>query len=342
MGLGLLHEGRKAILVGLIILASLLVLGSYKTPRTVRAADPPYILTDPITKKVELTYTRTNAGRRTLTNLRIYFAVPASLPDQEIWSLYWSPQPTRYVYNIFGQKIAEFYIGTLRPGQGVAIKFTAVGRFWRIKYNVDPSKVGSLDEIPREIVNLYTTDGPYYRITDPLIVSTAHRIVENERNPYLMALLLHDFVARTLDYENDWRWDDAATVLRRGTGSCSEFTFVFISLARAVGLPARYAGGSIYKPWKAVGGRYVDKTAHRWAEVYIPNYGWVPFDPTWDRASSAHPVSHEYVGSHGHALVMARGGGTDDRYLGMGYWVWTRWHGSSRLESEWEFIWSNP
>lgn len=338
--LGLRKNGR--VIVAGLVLALLLVLVGSETTLTVTATDLPYTLTNPITKKVKFTLIRTNVGTETLSNVHIYVGVPVSMPEQEIISLSWEPRPTRYVYDLFGQKIADFSIGTLRPGQQVTIRFTAIGKFWRIKYNVDPDKVGSLDDIPREVINLYTIDGPKYKITDPFIVNTAHKVIKGETNPYRMAVLIHDFVAKNVRYEIGGGWDDAVTVLKRGSGTCSEFTFAFIALARAVGLPARYAGGSIYMPSEAIGGHFIDKAGHRWPEVYIPNYGWTPFDPTGDRARSGRPVSHKYVGSHGYGLVMVCGGGTDERYLGIMYRDIAHWHGSSKLKREWHAVWSNP
>ncbi|MCD6331566.1 MAG: transglutaminase domain-containing protein [Thermoplasmata archaeon] len=50
-----------------------------------------------------------------------------------------------------------------------------------------------------------------------------------------MAIKLHDYVIKTLDYAIDGRWDDAPTVLKRGNGSCSEYCFAYIALCRAAG-----------------------------------------------------------------------------------------------------------
>jgi len=71
-------------------------------------------------------------------------------------------------------------------------------------------------------------------------------------------------------------WNTAPTVLARGNGSCSEYTFVYIALCRAAGLPARYVGSVVVRGDDAS----MDDVFHRWAEVYLPNYGWVPVDPS--------------------------------------------------------------
>lgn len=309
----------------------------------VALASGQYTLTRPQFKRVELRSTWTNVGPSRISDLRIYIGVPATLPEQQIVESAWSQEPSRYSRDRFGQQIAEFEIPSLAPGQSVSIGFTAIGWFWQIKYSIDPQGVGSLAEIPGDIMELYTGDGPYYQLTDPLIATTASQVVGEERNPYLMALRIHDFVAGTLSYDLDGEWDDAATVLKRGSGSCSEFTFVFVALARAVGLPARYTGGSIYLPHQERGGFFVDYYNHRWAEVYLPRYGWVPFDPTWDQRGAGQPVSREYVGSHGHALVFSRGD-VDERYLGVSYIDAAASQGRAvaELRAERKVVWSAP
>lgn len=297
-----------------------------------------YILSGPLVKKVEFRASWTNISPEAIRDLHIYVGMPPALPEQEIAQLTWSSEPIRYLRDRYGQKIADFEIEALNPGEAATVGFTAVGRFWQIRYNINPDEVGSLDEVPEEIARLYLADGPYYRTSDPLIVDTARRVVGNERNPYLMALKIHDFVAKTLRYRLDGRWDDAPTVLRQRSGSCSEFTFLFIALARALGLPARYAGGSVYIPDQARGGQFIDRYNHRWAEVYLPGYGWVPFDPTWDSRPDD-STGHEYVGSHGYALVFDRGD-MDPGYLGVSYIDAVS--SPSGLKEERTVIWSDP
>lgn len=62
-------------------------------------------------------------------------------------------------------------------------------------------------------------------------------------------------------------------------GVCQDFANLFITLARLLGIPARYRMGYIF-----TGANYENKiqsdASHAWAEVYIPYIGWRGFDPT--------------------------------------------------------------
>lgn len=57
-------------------------------------------------------------------------------------------------------------------------------------------------------------------------------------------------------------------VLAQGFGHCWDFSDVFVTLARAAGLPSRQVAG-----W------YHGMDGHVWAEVLVPGKGWLPVDP---------------------------------------------------------------
>lgn len=72
-------------------------------------------------------------------------------------------------------------------------------------------------------------------------------------------------------------------------GYCDYYATAFIVLARLSGLPARFATGYAPGYWDASAQLWVvtEEQAHSWPEVYFPEYGWVPFEPTAGRAELA-------------------------------------------------------
>ena len=58
-------------------------------------------------------------------------------------------------------------------------------------------------------------------------------------------------------------------------GSGHDYSLLFIALARANDIPARYVSG-ITRGQSDVG--------HGWPEAYVRDLGWVPFDPTWEQS----------------------------------------------------------
>lgn len=68
------------------------------------------------------------------------------------------------------------------------------------------------------------------------------------------------------------------------SGDCKDFASAFVILCRSAGIPARLIvgfGPGTFNP--VLGVRQIrEKDAHAWAEVYVPDSGWIAFDPTPD------------------------------------------------------------
>jgi transglutaminase-like putative cysteine protease len=87
------------------------------------------------------------------------------------------------------------------------------------------------------------------------------------------------------DFEFNTKVTNVATpihdVIKEKKGVCQDFAQIAIACVRSVGLPARYVSGYIETlpppgKVKLIG----TDASHAWFSVYIPNFGWVDFDPT--------------------------------------------------------------
>ncbi len=72
-----------------------------------------------------------------------------------------------------------------------------------------------------------------------------------------------------------------SVVMRERKGVCQDFAHLGIACVRSMGLPARYVSGYI----ETISPAGVEKligvdASHAWFSVYIPDRGWVDFDPT--------------------------------------------------------------
>jgi transglutaminase-like putative cysteine protease len=65
-------------------------------------------------------------------------------------------------------------------------------------------------------------------------------------------------------------------------GFCVHYASAMVILARACGLPARFAEGYVANEIEKDTGRYIvrEKNGHAFPEVYIAGYGWMVFEPT--------------------------------------------------------------
>jgi transglutaminase-like putative cysteine protease len=67
-------------------------------------------------------------------------------------------------------------------------------------------------------------------------------------------------------------------VLRKKRGVCQDFAHVMIGALRSLRLSARYVSGYVRSGAKFQGAQ----ASHAWVSVFIPETGWVDFDPTND------------------------------------------------------------
>lgn len=65
----------------------------------------------------------------------------------------------------------------------------------------------------------------------------------------------------------------AEEALNGGKGVCQDHAQIFISAARAAGVPARYVSGYLM-----MNDRIDQDATHAWAEAHVDNIGWVGFD----------------------------------------------------------------
>ena len=87
----------------------------------------------------------------------------------------------------------------------------------------------------------------------------------------------------------DFKYEPAATdvstplaqVMRDRRGVCQDFAQVAVGCLRSMGLPARYVSGYLETQPPPGQPKLVGADAsHAWASVYVPNFGWLDFDPT--------------------------------------------------------------
>ena len=77
----------------------------------------------------------------------------------------------------------------------------------------------------------------------------------------------------------------ATEAFREGRGVCQDHAHILITLARALGLPARYVTGYL-----VTGVGASSAAAHAWAEILMPDLGWVGFDAANGQCPTDHYV----------------------------------------------------
>jgi transglutaminase-like putative cysteine protease len=161
--------------------------------------------------------------------------------------------------------------------------FTAEGPFEQLRVlvegevetqNTDGVVRGTVERFPP---SLYLRETALTRV-DSAIMEFVHELRAPSSSAPLSALhallsLVHQEIAYDTDPTHPGTTAAEAFALRRGV--CQDLTHIFIAAARNLGSPARYVGGYI----RRADGASRQEAGHAWAEAFVPDLGWVAFDP---------------------------------------------------------------
>lgn len=111
----------------------------------------------------------------------------------------------------------------------------------------------------------------------PDIVSRAREVVGDAPDRWTAVTRLVDWVFQYVEKVPTMGVPNGLEVLRTATGDCNEHTALFVSLARAAGVPSRIAAGVVYTDRIGPRGAFY---YHAWPEVKMADR-WVPVDPTF-------------------------------------------------------------
>ncbi|MFZ5843012.1 MAG: transglutaminase-like domain-containing protein [Pseudomonadota bacterium] len=117
---------------------------------------------------------------------------------------------------------------------------------------------------------------PRYSSADSRLQKLAKQLVAGAADSRDKTSRLLHFVSQHLQQQDVLIEQSAADILRTRRGDCTEFSQLFVALARAAGLPAREVSGLVY-----LGDEVQGFGGHSWAEVVVDGR-WLAVDPMWN------------------------------------------------------------
>jgi len=274
----------------------------------------PYYLGKPHQRKVKFHHGLYNSGPSNDVNARIYVCINADSPHQRLVEPYrFTPSKISFIKDKWEQEFAVLK-GKIPALKSLELSYEVAVETSDLKYFIFPHWVQSLENIPLKIREKYLADGYKLKLNEPYIKKLVKEIVGDETNPFWIAFKIHKYLHMNMEYKRTGGWNAAPTVLKRKNGSCSEFTFSFIALARAAGLPARYEAGLVVRGDDGS----LDRVYHRWAQVYLPPFGWIPVDPSRGKPTTTIDIAKSF-GSISNRFFITTHSGGDSPYLGWTY-----------------------
>lgn len=136
---------------------------------------------------------------------------------------------------------------------------------------------GMIEDAPEPLPPIVFCRATNLTRPDDAIRNFAEDVRASESDPIarmhlLMSRLLNEtrFEATLDEVERD-----AATAFGANKGVCQDFAHIFCAAARSMDIPARYISGHLFRR----DGEVEQPASHAWAEAYLPDIGWVGFDP---------------------------------------------------------------
>jgi transglutaminase-like putative cysteine protease len=98
---------------------------------------------------------------------------------------------------------------------------------------------------------------------------------EGDALGFLHALMTQVHEHMTFDEDPTHSGTSALEAFELKRGVCQDYAHIFIACARSGGVPARFVSGHFLRS----DGMMKQPAGHAWAEAFVPDLGWVGFDP---------------------------------------------------------------
>lgn len=264
---------RRFLALGLILFVLLI--------QPLASADGP---TNSVVYRIQKTYLVSNNGSVAATNVVVtplfIFDNHSGWASQQVLSediQLSGPLDNYEIIRTDDNRIVRASLGTITAEASKTIVITQVVKVDYVDPGITPDMVQG--NIPAEELQYTQPVAHLWESDDSEIYSKAHELTDNYSNYYHKARQIFDFVKDYLTYVGYGEKEHSALwAYTNRTGDCSEYTHLFIALARAAGIPAKHVSGYGYQ---AEYGTDFEQMGHAWAFVYLPGVEWVPIDMLW-------------------------------------------------------------
>lgn len=229
---------------------------------------------------------RYNISNPNLFPVKTEIALPRQTNYQNVIISSFSTPPGDVVRDKDGNWLASY---RLSPQQKQTIVVKGV-----VEVFAAPEK----EEVSKDTAKEYMLSRKYWDAGSPVVIKAS----ENLKTPRD----IYDFVEKTLSYNfskvatDNLRLGGKGALLSPKNSVCLEFTDLFVSLARAKGIPARSVEGYAYTENSKLRPRSLaNDILHAWPEYYSESEKrWIMVDPTWGNTTKGMDYYESFDFSH--------------------------------------------
>jgi transglutaminase-like putative cysteine protease len=133
---------------------------------------------------------------------------------------------------------------------------------------------------------VYLEPSAYVQSDDPQIRATAQAVVAGEKDAYQAGQKLQRWVTKSMKFDLGIVFAPSTEVFKNRRGTCAGYAMLLTTMARSVGIPARYVLGYVYLDG-IFGG-------HAWTEIKVGK-DWIPLDAAVPAAPSGTPADATHL-----------------------------------------------
>ena len=195
--------------------------------------------------------------------------VPAVRPGLEQRNVETVTEPQPLWSDYFG--LMRYHFDNIVPQETYKVSVKSWMERYEVETRIVASRVKTWYNEDRRLYRNYTAAEDMIPSDDESINAAVNRAVGRERNPYLKAHEIYNYLIKNLEYKTKPASPSVVQNLADGEGDSYTYSILFTAMCRASGIPARPEAGVLVYNNK-------QSTNHYWAEFYIDGFGWIPVD----------------------------------------------------------------
>ena len=233
------------------------------------------------------------------------FSCPAQ-PNVEITEIVPEPILMDYQNNLIHQ-ITKSRNNTPKS----VFKQTFVLPVFEVRSNVISAKIGNYKNTEKNLLSGALREDALVPVNDSSVKELAANIIGKEKNPWIKANLIYNYLCEKYKIQEKVRKSDAdpLDLIKKGSGDAFDFAVIYTALLRAAEVPAYTDGGVLVN-------QDLSTQPHWWCEFYIDKVGWIPCDPAlgagleykqWSDSDVVDVKDYYFGNMDSHHILFSRG-----------------------------------
>ena len=167
--------------------------------------------------------------------------------------------------------LMRYHFDNLQASENYKVSIKSWLERYEIETRITSSRVKTNYNKERKLYKNYTSAEELVPSDDEQIIDAAEAAVRREKNPYLKANAIYNYILKNIEYRTKPSSSSVLQNMNDGQGDSYTYSILFTALCRAAGIPARPAAGLlVYNNKQSIN--------HYWSEFYLEGFGWIPVD----------------------------------------------------------------